>query len=127
MVINHALDTAVGWMPSRVTMSLVPQTIAQPKGEFGQPSPKGLYSKAPWPFHGSIPALTPDQRTMDKQKHMPSSVFKSIVEGLEQAIAFQRGEYVGTYRIHHFEHLPDGTVRKAGVKEVTGKGKGETR
>lgn len=63
---------------------------------------------------------------MAKQKHMPSAIFNSIVEGLEQAIAIQRGEYVGTYRVHRFEHLPDGTVRKTGVEEVTSKEKGET-
>lgn len=43
---------------------------------------------------------------------MESSLFDDLVQGLEQAIAYQHGERVEGIRVHHFEHLPDGTVRR---------------
>lgn len=50
---------------------------------------------------------------------MDHEIFASIVAGLEEAIAYQRGELVGTVRLTRFEPLPDGTMRRI-VEEVTG-------
>lgn len=50
---------------------------------------------------------------------MDDELFASLVAGLEEAIAYQRGELVGTVRLTRFELLPDGTVRRI-VEEVTG-------
>lgn len=49
---------------------------------------------------------------MPKRKKRNSDVFESIMEGLKQAIAYNRGELVEGLRVHHFERLPDGTVRR---------------
>lgn len=49
---------------------------------------------------------------MPKRKKRNSDAFESIKEGLEQAIAYSRGELVEGVRVHHFERLPDGTVRR---------------
>lgn len=43
---------------------------------------------------------------------MEPSLFDDLVQGLEQAIAYQRGERQEGIRVHHFERLPDGTVRR---------------
>jgi len=40
------------------------------------------------------------------------SAFESIARGLEEAIAWQRGELVEGVRTHRFERLPDGSVRR---------------
>ena len=49
---------------------------------------------------------------MPKRKKRNSDVFDSIMEGLQQAVAYSRGEPVEGVRVHHFERLPDGTVRR---------------
>ncbi|HYG85826.1 MAG TPA: hypothetical protein VD978_06180 [Azospirillum sp.] len=49
---------------------------------------------------------------MAKRTRMSETLFEDIMQGLEQAIAYQRGERVEGVRVHHFERLPDGTVRR---------------
>lgn len=49
---------------------------------------------------------------MRRRKKRNSDVFESIMEGLKQAVAYSRGEPVEGVRVHHFERLPDGTVRR---------------
>jgi hypothetical protein len=49
---------------------------------------------------------------MPKRKKQNSDVFESIMEGLKQAIAYNRGELVEGVRVHYIERLPDGTVRR---------------
>lgn len=48
----------------------------------------------------------------DEQQERGSSLFDDLVQGMEQAIAYQRGVPVKGTRVHHFERLPDGTVRR---------------
>lgn len=49
---------------------------------------------------------------------MDDDAFASIKAGLEEAIAFQRGELEKPVRLTRFERLPDGTLRRI-VEEVT--------
>jgi hypothetical protein len=49
---------------------------------------------------------------MPKHRKPRSAAFESIKQGLEEAIAHRRGEPVPGVRVHEFERLPDGTVRR---------------
>lgn len=49
---------------------------------------------------------------MPEREKRRSDAFQSIAEGLEQAIAYRHGKLVHGVRVHHFERLPDGTVRR---------------
>lgn len=49
---------------------------------------------------------------MGRKRRAHSPAFESIMRGLEQAIAYQRGELVEGVSVHRFERLPDGSVRR---------------
>ena len=62
---------------------------------------------------------------MTKRKPMESTLFDDIQKGMEQAIAYQRGELVEGMRVHRFERCADGTIRHE-VTSVSGVQKGPT-
>lgn len=49
---------------------------------------------------------------MDTATERNAAAFDAIMQGLEEAIAYQRGELVTGIRVHRPERLPDGTAHR---------------
>jgi len=49
---------------------------------------------------------------MARSTGRPSAAFDAIMQGLEEAIAYQRGELVEGTRVTHVERLPNGTIHR---------------